>query len=70
MTNTMTKTEKLINAFTKGEQLTEKQIKTRFGIANPRAHVSYLRQNGYNIVLNKSMNKASKYQLTEARKAR
>lgn len=67
----MTKTEKLMDAFMKGQHLTEKQIETRFGIANPRAHVSYLRSKGFTILLNKVDNKTSKYGLVQpARKAR
>ena len=39
----MSKTQKLIDAFFNGEQLTAKQISARFGIANPSATVSDLR---------------------------
>lgn len=42
----MTKSERLVEALSKGEQLTAKQIKARFGIANPTATVSDLRLRG------------------------
>ena len=42
----MTKSERLVEALTKGEKLTAAQIKARFGIANPTATVSDLRLNG------------------------
>lgn len=43
MTNTNTKTNRLVEALRNGEQLTSKQIRARFGIANPTATVSDLR---------------------------
>ncbi len=43
---TLTKSERLVEALTKGEQLTAKQITARFGIANPTATVSDLRIRG------------------------
>lgn len=42
----MTKSERLVEALKKGEQLTAAQIKARFGIANPTATVSDLRLRG------------------------
>ena len=42
----MTKSERLVEALRKGEELTAAQIKQRFGIANPTATVSDLRLNG------------------------
>lgn len=43
-----TKTERLLEALRSGEQLTAKQIRARFGIANPTATVSSLRlDHGY-----------------------
>ncbi len=42
----MTKQDKLIEALQSGEQLTAKQIASRFGIANPTATVSDLRLRG------------------------
>lgn len=44
--NMMTKSERLVEALKKGEQLTAAQIKARFGIANPTATVSDLRLRG------------------------
>ena len=43
---TKTKSERLIEALRKGEELTAGQIKARFGIANPTATVSDLRLRG------------------------
>jgi len=44
-----TKTEKLAKALAEGNQLTSKQIQNRFGVANPRAHISYIRTKGMKI---------------------
>jgi len=52
-----TKSQALIEALKKGEELTAKQITHRFGIANPTASVSALRFNGYAIYANKRTNK-------------
>ena len=51
-TKTVTKSEKLLEAFKAGEQLTAAQITHRFGVANPRATVSSLRFKGYAIYAN------------------
>ena len=45
----MTKSERLVEALSKGEKLTAAQIKARFGIANPTATVSDLRYSGFAI---------------------
>jgi len=42
----MTKSERLVEALRKGDELTAAQIKARFGIANPTATVSDLRLRG------------------------
>lgn len=55
--NMMTKSERLLEALRKGEELTAKQITHRFDIANPTASVSALRFNGYAIYANKRTNK-------------
>jgi predicted ArsR family transcriptional regulator len=56
--NTTTKSQSLLEALQKGEQLTAKQITSRFGIANPTATVSDLRmRGGYAIYANKRTNK-------------
>lgn len=52
-----TKSQMLLEALRKGEQLTAKQITHRFGIANPTASVSALRFEGYAIYANKRTNK-------------
>lgn len=53
----MTKQEALLKAFQNGEQLTAKQITSRFGIANPTATVSDLRFNGFAVYANKRTNR-------------
>jgi hypothetical protein len=54
----MTKSERLIEAFEKGAELTAKQITQRFGFANPTATVSDLRlRTGLAIYANKRTNK-------------
>jgi hypothetical protein len=54
----MTKSERLIEAFEKGAELTAKQITQRFGFANPTATVSDLRlRTGMAIYANKRTNK-------------
>jgi hypothetical protein len=50
---TKSKSERLIEALRKGEELTAAQIKARFGIANPTATVSDLRlRGGYAVYAN------------------
>ena len=49
---TDTKISKLVKALTEGEELTNKQIKTRFGIANPTAAITGLRSQGYAVYHN------------------
>ena len=53
----VTKSQALIEALRKGEELTAKQITHRFGIANPTASVSALRFNGFAIYANKRTNR-------------
>jgi hypothetical protein len=65
----MTKTQKLLNAFRNGDQLTSKQISARFGIKNPTAAVTSLRQAGYPIYFNERKNRASSYKLGTASRA-
>lgn len=48
-----TKTSKVLNALRNGEELTGKQIESRFGVGNARATVSALRMQGYPIYSNK-----------------
>lgn len=53
---TITKQARLLEAFKNGEQLTAKQIATRFGIANPTATVSDLRFSGFAVYANPRTN--------------
>ena len=53
----MTKGQRLVEALENGEQLTAKQITSRFGIANPTATVSDLRiRGGFAIYANRVTN--------------
>jgi predicted transcriptional regulator len=53
VTKTMTKTDRLVEALLNGDELTAKQIKARFGIANPTATVSDLRlRSGFAVYAN------------------
>ena len=49
----MTKTERVLEAFFNGEEMTGKQIMQRFGVGNYRSVVHSLRTEGYPIYLNK-----------------
>lgn len=49
---TTSNTQRVYEALVKGEALTAKQISARFKLANPRAAISALRQEGYAIYLN------------------
>jgi len=52
MSNTNTKSSRLLEALMNGEELTGAQIRARFGIANPTATVSDLRFDGFAIYAN------------------
>ena len=53
MNVTTTKTQRLVEALQNGEELTAKQIRARFGIANPTATISDLRlRNGFAVYAN------------------
>lgn len=65
----MTKSEKLLNAFIGGAELTSRQIAARFGIKNPTAAVTSLRQAGYPIYFNERKTRASSYKLGKASRA-
>lgn len=56
----MTKSDKLIKALKEGEELTAKQISSRFGIGNPSATVSDLRYKGYAVYGNLKKNSRGK----------
>lgn len=57
MSTATTKQTRLLEALLNGEQLTAKQIATRFNIANPTATVSDLRFNGWAVYANKRTNR-------------
>lgn len=44
--------EKVLDALYNGEELTVKQIKARYGVANPTAMITHLRKEGHAIYLN------------------
>lgn len=52
----MSKSKKLLGAFVSGDELTTKQIRSRFGIANPTSAVDGLRKQGYAIYSNPRTN--------------
>lgn len=52
----MSKTERVLEAFKKGEELTTSQISARWKIVNPRDVVYNLRRQGYPIYLNEKKN--------------
>ena len=52
MFSTKTKTGRLLEALRSGEQLTEGQIRQRFGLKNPRASVSDIRYSGFAVYAN------------------
>jgi predicted transcriptional regulator len=53
VTTTTTKTQRLVEALQNGDELTAKQIKARFGIANPTATISDLRlRSGFAVYAN------------------
>lgn len=71
----MTKTNRVLSALQAGETLTEGQMKTRFGVSNPSATVSYIRQMGFPVHLNAGTKdsrgrvRASRYRLGSATQA-
>ena len=63
-----TATQRVLEAFVSGDELSAKQISSRFNVANPTALITSLRQNGYPIYLNER-GTVSKYRLgTPSRK--
>jgi|TARA_B110000503_G_C7107521_1_gene396595 transcription initiation factor IIE alpha subunit len=50
--NVESKSARVLAALVSGEELTGKQIASRFSVGNPRALVSSLRMNGYAIYAN------------------
>ena len=53
----VTKQARVLEALTKGEELTAKQIAARFGVKNPTATISELRLSGFAVYANKRTNK-------------
>lgn len=68
----MSQKSNLLNAFMNGEELSAKQISSRFRAANPTAVVNSLRMDGYSIYLNsgtqdsRGRSRTSKYRLGSA----
>lgn len=52
MTTKVTKISKLLKTLQYGKNLTEAQLRSRTGLANPRADISRLRDQGYTIYTN------------------
>lgn len=52
----MTKTDSVLAAFQKGDELTAAQIRARFGAGNPHEVVRSLREKGFAIYLNEGKN--------------
>jgi len=69
----MTKTDLLLAALQKGEELTVAQIRHRFGAGNPHEVVRSLREKGFAIYLNERKNSkgelVSKYRLGKPSRA-
>lgn len=69
----MTQTTMVLEALLNGEQLTAKQISSRYGVRNPTAVITQLRQQGYAVYLNTRRNSkgetVSKYRLGNPTKA-
>jgi len=59
----MSKTEKLLNALESGARLTSRQISSRYGLKNPTAAITFLRQEGHSIYFNRRKNTESFYRL-------
>jgi hypothetical protein len=59
----MTKTDKLLNALQAGDVLSEAQIRSRFGIANPTATIMTLRQDGFAVYANRSKDERVTYRI-------
>lgn len=57
---------RVLEAFEKGQELTSKQIASKFGAGNPQAVVQSLRFAGYPIYLNTKKNGVNKYRLGTA----
>ena len=56
----ISKSQKLLKAFQTGQEMTSKQIESRFGLTSARGAVFQLRQQGYPIYLNERTNSKGK----------
>lgn len=68
----MTNTQRVLEALMSGEELTAKQIKSRYSVANPTAAIHTLRSQGYAIYLNKrnsSAGSSMKYRIGTPKRA-
>lgn len=52
----MTVKSRVLDALSKGEELTAKQISSRYSVVSPRGVISDLRKDGYAIYLNERTN--------------
>ena len=55
----LSKTQRVINAFTRGETLTWKTLRNTFDLTSPQAMVDKLRSQGFMIYINKDANGTS-----------
>lgn len=55
-TNTLTKTDQVLNAFKSGQELTSAQIAARYNVGNPHEVIRTLREKGYAIYMNEVKN--------------
>jgi hypothetical protein len=63
---TTNKTTKLLNEFLKGKVLTVAQIRSKFGVRNVSAHISYIRQNHDNRIITSRKGNKTYYGLQAA----
>lgn len=74
-TTETSKTDRVLNAFMAGEELSAAQLVSRYNVGNPTALVSSLRMKGFPIYLNsgskdvRGRTRASKYRLGTASRA-
>ena len=64
----LSKTQRVINAFTRGETLTWKTLRNTFDLTSPQAMVDKLRSQGYMIYVNKTSSGTS-YRMGEPTQA-
>ena len=64
----LSKTQRVINAFTRGETLTWKTLRNTFDLTSPQAMVDKLRSQGYMIYINKD-SKGTSYRMGTPSKA-